>query len=770
MARSADGPARRSTDPPPLGSDPAEIVAFLHHERTRWAQIRRPYLRQVEENVRNLAGYQYDAYIPELQEFVNLAQFFVPSDERWRRFPVVNWLTQRFFLQAIAKLTENPPVLGAMPATSDQRDAETAQIVDPWLKYQWHRMGMAEKLYGSYGWLLTAGAFWHKYWWDPNAGPSETWTADAVLTVLGETRVYTDAPYVIGPDGQPTPHVLTDESGQMALDGNGQPQFGDPHRQPLGDLNCSVIPPTSIVTPYGPEAPWEKPWLQHEYYLTPETVWERFQVDCEGETEFSGPDDGYDDLLRRMEYTSYYGNPANPEANIGLFFGTGQPEPTEGMVRVIERWIRACPQYPQGRLMICAGQQQAQDDINPYVTPQRSKVVVPFHYFPKPGLPFRQEGHMDLENLIPVARAKNRAFGGMLDASALNEQPIRLVNINAVSDDQDDKLNQPGGIVYHNGTAPDPVRYLTPPALPQHLKDMDSLLTEELEGMGGISAPPSAPVSSDPSGELLREQRFDADRPWGATLRYHGEEWARAGQTMLDIAAVCQSDERFITIAGEDQIARFLTVRPEMFEGQVHVRCSPESAVLETRQDKQNRLLNLFVTMSKLPPPLAQSLAKTLNVPDIQRAILPNAQAWSTAQQNLAWMWQTGQVAPVLPEQDHQTFIQTVTEWQQRPEWQTATPQQQQALRNYVTLHKLQMADQALQNAALVEHTQSAIQATQQAAQMAGGRGPGGPMAPGPQGPPPGPANAPPVGPQGPLPLPPQTLPAPTPGINGPLM
>ena len=756
-----------------MGSDPAELAAFLHRERTRWQQIRRPYLRQVEENVRNLAGYQYDAYIPELQEFVNLAQFFVPSDERWRRFPVFNWLTQRFFLQAIAKLTENPPVLGAMPATSDQRDAESALILDPWLKYQWHRMGMPEKLYHAYGWLLTAGQFVLKPWWDPSAGPSEAWHADAAIQIAGETRVFTDAPYVLNPEtGEPEPHILKGDDGLPALDGNGQPQFGPPHKQPLGDLNVLVIPPTAVILPYGPEQPWEKPWVMHEYYLTPEKVWDRFQVDCTGDVAFSGPDDSSDDLLRRMEYTSYYGNPANPEANIGLFFGTGQPEPTEGMVRVIERWDRATPEYPQGRLMISAGHTLASDTINPYVTPTRDKVVIPFHVFPKPGLPFRQEGHMDLENLIPIARAKNRAKGGMLDASALNEQPIRLVNINAVGDDQDDKLNQPGGILYHNGTATDPVKYLQPPQLPAALKDMDAMLTEDLESMAGISAPPSAPVSSDPSGELLREQRFDADRPWGATLRYHSEEHGRFGQTLIDIAAVCQSDERFITIAGEDQIARFLTVRQDIFEGQVHVRCSPESAVLETRQDKQNRLINLFVTMSKLPPDLGQQLARTLNVPDLQRAIQPNAQAYATAQQNIAYMWQTGSVAPVLPEQDHGTHIQCVHEWQQRPEWQTATPQQQQALRSYETLHQLQQAEQSMRQAQIAGAAQNAMAATQAATAMAGGAHPGGPIGPplpgGPGAPPPGqpgmagpPPGAGPGLPPPPLPLPPQRAPAP---------
>lgn len=767
-------PGLRDTDPPPMGEDPATLVQFLHHTRTRWQQIRRPYLRQVEENVRNLAGYQYDAYIPELQEFVNLAQFFVPSDERWRRFPVDNWLTQRFFLQAIAKLTENPPVLGAMPGTSDQADADAALILDPWLKYQWHRMGMAEKLYQAYGWLLTAGAFVLKPWWDPSAGPSEKWVADATLNVLGESRTFTDAPYILGPDGEPVPHILTDEQGQPAVDGNGNPQFGPPRTQPLGDLNCLVIPPTAIIQPYGPEAPWEKPWTVHEYYLTPQSVWERFGVDCTGEVENSGPDDGYDDLLRRMEYTSYYGNPANPEANIGLFFGTGQPEPVEGMVRVIERWERACDQYPQGRLSVCAGQEFCLDDVNPYTTPQRGKVVIPFHVFPKPGLPFRQEGHMDLENLIPLARAKNRMLGGKLDATALNEQPIRLVNVNAVGDDQDEKLNQPGGIVYHNGTTGDPVKYLTPPALPSALKDMDEWLTEELEAMAGISAPPSAPVSSDPSGELLREQRFDADRPWGATLRYGGEEWGRFGQTLVDIAAVCQSDERFVTIAGEDQIARFLTVRPQLFEGSVHVRVSPESAVLETRQDKQNRLMNLYIAMSKLPPPLAQQLAKAMNVPDLQRAVLPNAAAWGTAQQNIAWMWQTGQVAPVLPEQDHQTFLDAIHDFQQGPHWQTATPQQQQALRLFVVQHKLQMADQAMQAATEASAAQGAMRATQAAEEMRSAGPPANPHAP--VGAPPG-AGLPSAGPQpglgmqgGGPPPPNQMLPgiAPQAPLNGP--
>jgi hypothetical protein len=134
---------------PPLGSatdDPLAIVQYLNrHLWEAYAQVRRPWLRQVEENVRALSGRQFDTYVETLGQFVDLSTVFAPNDERWRRTPVFNWLAQVWYQNSLAKLTENLPVLGAIPATSDQADATLAQIFEPVFKYEWEQMRMPEK-------------------------------------------------------------------------------------------------------------------------------------------------------------------------------------------------------------------------------------------------------------------------------------------------------------------------------------------------------------------------------------------------------------------------------------------------------------------------------------------------------------------------------------------------------------------------------------------------------------------------------------------------
>jgi hypothetical protein len=171
-------------------------------------------------------------------------------------------------------------------------------------------------------------------------------------------------------------------------------------------------------------------------------------------------------------------------------------------------------------------------------------------------------------------------------------------------------------------------------------------------------------VSTDASGELQREVRYDADRPWGATLRRHSYIWARMAQDMMEMIGVTMDDERLLQISGEDNAWKFFSVRPEMFQGRVQIKPQPESAVIESRQDKQNRISNLFA-MQMIPPDVA---LQAMNYPDLVRMMRPNKEAYSLSQRENAEL-AMGIPSPVLPEHDHATHLTEHKKVQQTMEY-----------------------------------------------------------------------------------------------------
>lgn len=658
------------------GSNPVEIAQYVNQKTWEaYAQLRLPWLRQVEANARALAGRQYDVYDPGLDEFVDLSAIFLPGPERWRQAPVFNWLSQVWYNLSLAKLTENTPLLGALPATSDSLDTQTAALFEPFWRYYWGRLGMPELAYPVYGWLLTAGEAVLKFRWDPDQGlPSE------YVSPL-------DVP--VQPDPNPT------------APGPLPPVFPDR----MGDLAVSVVAPTSVLFPYGPWPHWQAPWVMHEYLV---------HVD-DARVRWNAPDlqpdrlTPSDDLLLRMEYSSFYGNSGSPGGGWGGWINTQVA--VKDLVRVRERWERACPDYPYGRFTVVSRETVLDDGINPYVVPGlREKVVIPFGLFRRPGFPFRQQGNSDLENLTPLARARNRALAGGLDFAEHNEQTPLVYNRNLVPDDQVEKLNQVG---FRLGVDGDPQRaaaYLNVPNVPLASAEMATMLLSELQMQGHASDSPASTPNDTRSGEFLEQDRFDKDRTWGATLRLSSYEWARCGQIMLDIAAACMEDTRILTIAGQDQALTFTQVRPELLQGRINVYPIPDSAVLETPDGKQARLANTLKVAAELftvNPLLADAFLRSVGRPELQAALRPGQDAILLAKRQLAEMVQTGQLPPILPEQDHAAHVAVTTDYQQTLAYRNLDPGVQRLVRVYRAMHEAagfqQQVEQAAKQAEVLE-------------------------------------------------------------------
>ncbi len=730
--------------------DPQSAEDVLHHINEdcwrSWRNAYRPWWRQVEENVRMLAGRQWDTYIEGLADFVDLSSYFAIDDERWRKYPVFNWLGHYYKITR-SKLTENPPAIGYLPHSPDERDARLAQTGEPVWKAAWLAMDMPELVFDLYGWLLTAGRGILMTTWNPDKGIARDYTGPAIIHLLGpgglETRELSDAPYLRLPDGSFYPAIenplAAEDGGQyMIHPESGEPIFafdetaeggirmGAPFNDRVGEIEASIINPTSIVTPFGPEPFWRKPWYTREYAIDVDDIERRFGQVLQPEYISSG-----DVLHLKLEFGANYGMPGQGLGGHGSLAHINK-QALDHHVLARETWYRERPNHEflsRGRLSIVTKQVVLYDDINPYwVEGNRHETVMPFEAFDLCRYPFRQEGTSDLETLNPIQRAINRRMGGAMDAVDFNEQPITLKDRNAGIEEDNADLRRPGNVVEFDGRvgSGEPIRIVPAGDLPKGSIDLAQNLQNWMQLLGSLPiGSEGLPVTTDASGELQREVRFDTDRAWGGTLRQHSYAWARVAMKVIGIYGACVDDERILTLSGEDNAWDFLTVGPDLFKGTVHAYPQPESMVLETRQEKQNRILTLAKAFPNIPQEIFVDL---LGYPDLARLTRPGGPAWAMAERENLEM-RLGQLPPVLPEHDHAVHLMNHKRRMQTIEYRDLPPEIQQLFTLHVHIHELLAQQEAMRQIGLTAPVQAAASAAAAAAnpQLAGGPGAGAP-------------------------------------------
>jgi len=691
-----------------------------------WLDAYRPWWRQIEDNVRMLSGRQWDMYIQGLNDFVDLSSYFAVDDERWRKYPVFNWVAHYYKL-TLSKLTENPPGIGYLPRNPDERSARLAQVMEPIFKSAWITMDMPEMIFDLYGWVIAGARGITKLVWNPDLGPADDYVGEAAITLLTgdgfQRRVLSQAPYVQVPERDDfLPYILNpvakDEQGSPISDPEtGEPvflpvedaeegiKFGEPQRSRLGDLECQVICPAAVITPHGPTPFHRKPWYAHSYPMHVDEIQGRWGVEVEPEQLT------FDEVMElKLQYGTHFGMPGKGSQGFGLSKISDVSLRDMAMVR--ELWMRDVPDHPilsRGRLIIGTADHVLYDEINPYwVEGSQQEAVMPFEAFDLVKFPFRQEGHSDIEIIAPINRAINRRLGGAMDSVDFNEQPTRLVKRQAQIDENPDEYNKPGAKVEYtdtNGRAP--MEILAAADLPRGSIDLANLLQNWMQMLASQPlGSEGLPVTTDPSGELQREVRFDTDRVWGATLRKHGYAWSRFALKVGGIYGACLSDERMLALSGIDNGWDFVAVHPEMFQGTVHAYPLPESMVLETRQEKQNRLLAFAAAFPEVPREIFIDL---MGYPDLARLARPGGPAWAMAErENLEML--LGAFPPVLPEHDHPAHILSHRRRQQSVEYRNAPPQVQAAMRAHLQLHELLQQQEAIRQiglAAPVANTQA---------------------------------------------------------------
>jgi len=720
---------------PPLRKDPWTEdewdSARIAYVREKW--FSQDYLllnrdRQIEENIRMLAGQQWSVFSRLLGRFVDVSHYLTDKERRWRKRPTLNRLLLWFMLTH-ARMTENPPLLTFQPGTGDRMDAELAEVMDTVWKSLGQDTGLSEVIEDVAAWLIPGG---ESYWGtvvDPNLGAVIEWEGPAMLSMDGIERVIPNAPY--GRDGSP----LIAPSSTAA---DGWEPTGKAFQEYEGGLRLEVYSPLQARGQWGNGIPWhQKRWHALRTALTPEEVWEIFGVKVE--PDFRGDDMARVNELRRVMFGSgFFGATENAAESVMTSHDQGgsegycdvitlwhAPSRFEGMQQGKDRFAQ-----PGGRLLVVTRTHVLRDGPRP----APFKYTSPIRRLQFAKLPGRPSGTTPQEALNPLQRSYNAGWGQLFDHRTLSTNPITLYD-RSQGIDPDKVTNEPGlelFVTRKAGGAP-PVEFVKPPPIGEDVYRTQAMLRQEMNDLGQIEGAEGKPPTSNASGELVKELRANSDRFIGPTNRRFVIELARMAEDWLAILPSIWTQEKLVQWAGGDQVLRTVTVLPEMLKANIHVFPDVESMLPEGRGERQQRAYQLWQSGAwgePMGPEARRHFLDASKFPHLSRMSRPGGVHVVKAEHEngrLAQGERAGSI-PIFPWQEHEVHLAVHVEFMASPEYEKLDPAIQQQFVIHWEHHRLALQEvQRMQLQAQTDMEASRIrmsgQAVDAAEEVAGGGG-----------------------------------------------
>jgi hypothetical protein len=636
--------------------------------------------RQIEENIRMIAGRHWSVWSRLLGRFIDVNELLSQNERLWRQRPVFNHVLD-WFLLTHARLTENPPIIAFQPSTGDREDAELAEIMDIIKKSLWKDTEMIEVLDRAVSILIPSGSVHLMSRVDPMQGEVIEFQGPAVVDdpfhPEGLPRVLEEVPY--GQDGSPLAQVTGPGDDEWEVTGKAYAEYE-------GGIVVDAISPLAIRGQWGHDIPWHrKRWHQRRSFLTPEEVFETYGVECEPDVK--GEDAHRMGELRRVMFgTGHFGAAEHAHQSIA----TGEKEGADGFVDVLETWMAPAQfpgmlesgEEPGGRLLTVSRNKVLRDGARPvafrYTSPIRRVDFI--------GIPGRPSGSSPQESMNAINRAYNRQWAHIFEHGNKSANPVGFADKNAGLQ-PGDITNEPGQMLFVNrraNTSVPPLEYAKPPDLGEVVYRALSGTKEELRDRGSMEGALGRPPTRDPSGELVKELRFNADRYIGPTARRFTIELARMVEDWMAIIPSIWDDDKVVTWAGEDQMLRAVIYRSKLFEqGSVNVMPDIESMLPEGRGERQARARADWQAGAFGDPQSPEAIRHYLEVaryPHLSRVHRPGGihRVMAERENGRLARGEPAAMVPILEWQNHEVHLAVHEEFMSSPEYQELAPEIQQ--------------------------------------------------------------------------------------------
>lgn len=638
-----------------------------------------------------ICGQQHAIFHPIFGRWLDPTEWMSEEERQYRSRPVFNRLLP-WFIITHARATENSPIVAFVPGP-DRTDAELAEVLDIAVKSVWFEANMEDVHDRLMGWVIAGGRGHLVSRIDPNGGPKRDWIGEGMLPVVD----LNDRPVDDGDGGQamqPVPDgVPYDKNGQplakWRIDGNGGGEMvptGRPHSQRVGAIKVDVYSPMQVRGTWGPSPWYDKPVHLMKSYHTPEDVYNMFGVEVEPDIR-GGSISDVGELERLLFGSGFFG------ATWGIPETQTTATQTDGFVEVTQRWERPCAyggmeeteSSAGGRWTVTSRNRVIRDGVRPAAFPFTS----PMNTFEFVRIPGRPGGTTVQEALNPIQRSINDRNGRINEHVNLTTNPIGMID-QAANIGTKKFTNRPGtNYIVTRRPGVLPIEFAAPPRLGDDVYKSYGLLGEEFNRIGFTTGAEEQSHPGD-SGEKVKEVRFNTDRFLGPTMRRTAGEYGRLYQTWRVLFPLIWDLETTISYAGEDNIARTITVFPEMFkDGNVNVRADVDSMLPEGLAEKQDKVVwaygnGLFGVPGS--PDAVMKFWELARMPHLSRLAKPGGVDLTTAEQENGRLLQGANAAeiPVYEWYDDAIHIFVIEKYMKSPEFL----KQPDEIKNNFVLHR----------------------------------------------------------------------------------
>jgi hypothetical protein len=245
---------------------------------------------------------------------------------------------------------------------------------------------------------------------------------------------------------------------------------------------------------------------------------------------------------------------------------------------------------PGGRLLTVTKERVLRDGPRPapfrYTSPIWTYAFI--------NLPGRPSGSSPQDPINPQQRWYNRLWGNVGEHAHLVSNPIGIADTSQ-GVKREHITNETGLTLEVNrnaGGSGEPFSWVRAPELGSIVLSALQGIKGHIDEMGQTEGSTGRAPSRDPSGELIRELRFNSDRPVASPLKRATLEHRRLIQDWMVMIPTIWTGEKLVTWTGHSSIPRAVMYLPELMEPErVKVSVDIESMLPEGRGERQNRVM-----------------------------------------------------------------------------------------------------------------------------------------------------------------------------------
>lgn len=342
----------------------------------------------------------------------------------WQEREVFNHIAPIFDMR-YAKLTKVKPVMSVLPATTDERDIKTAKVSKKVLSSVYNKFALEEKINSALKWSEVCGTAFYKIVWNKDLGQVVGINENGSNIYNGDVDISVCSPFEIYPD-----HNSAED-----LD------------------DCDSIIHAKAYTVY--------------------QIKEMYGVDVQGEDVKTFILNGVHSGLGGLGYNATATKVTQDvKSNSAI---------------VIERYQRPNKDFPNGRLVIVAGDKLVYDGDLPYINGEDGKRDFPFVRQVSNVCPGCFWGNSVIERLIPLQRAYNAVKNRKHEF--INRLSMGILSVEDGSVDIDNLEDEglcPGKVLVYRQGADKPT-YLSAESIPDGLSDEEDKLLDEFSKISGVS-------------------------------------------------------------------------------------------------------------------------------------------------------------------------------------------------------------------------------------------------------------------------------------------